>query len=112
MDRRGKPKKDEAKAKRPLARKSPKDHVGKASDLENRLAQVLKREAEALEQQTATSEILGVIGRSPTAIQPVFDAIVRSASRLCHGHWAVAVRFDGQLIHLAAEHNIRPDAPS
>src|SRR5262249_57845090 len=64
---------------------------------------------DALERQTATSEILRVISSSPTDVQPVFDAIVRSASRLCNGHWAIAVRFDGELIHLVAQHNAHPD---
>ena len=66
----------------------------------------------ALEQQNATSEILRVISMSPTDVQPVFDAIVRSASRLCSGHWAAAMRFDGKLIHLVAQSNIDPDAAS
>src|SRR5215467_7165258 len=65
---------------------------------------------DALERQTATSEILRVISSSPTDIQPVFDAIVRSASQLCNGHWAAAMRFDGELIHLAAQHNMQPGA--
>src|SRR5215467_6730686 len=63
---------------------------------------------EALEQQTATSEILRVISQSPTDVQPVFDAIVRSASRLCGGEYAIVTRYDGQLLHLAAQYNPRP----
>ena len=74
-------------------------------------AEVTSVLTEAVEQRAATSEILRVISRSPTDLQPVFDAIVRSASSLCNGHWAAAMRFDGELIHLVAEDNRHPDAP-
>ena len=63
---------------------------------------------EALEQQTATSEILRVIASSPTDVQPVFDTIAASASRLCGGVAAIVTRFDGEMIHLVAHCNPRP----
>jgi signal transduction histidine kinase len=64
----------------------------------------------ALEQQTATAEILRVISRSPTDVQPVFDTIVGSAVRLCDGLYGTAHRFDGELVHLTAHHDCPPDA--
>jgi GAF domain-containing protein len=57
---------------------------------------------ESLEYQTATSEVLGVISRSPADAQPVFDAIAGSAMRLCDGALGVVTLFDGELMHLAA----------
>ena len=65
---------------------------------------------EALEQQTATSEILRVISQSPTDVQPVFDTIVRSAVRLCDGLFSVLFQFDGELIHQRAQHNYTSEA--
>ena len=65
---------------------------------------------EALEQQTATSEILRVISQSPTDVQPIFDAIVRSAVRLCDAVFSVVVRFDGELLHFVAQQNFDPVA--
>jgi len=65
---------------------------------------------EALDQQTATSEILRVIASSPTDVQPVFDTIVRSAVLLCGAMYGSAVRFDGELMHLAAGYNYTPES--
>ena len=72
-------------------------------------AQLRRERDEALEQQTATSEILGVIRRSPTNVQPVFDAIVESASRLCGEVFSVVWRYDGELLHYAGSHNFTPE---
>jgi len=65
---------------------------------------------ESLEQQTATSEILRVISSSPTDVQPVFEAIVQSAERLCSGQFSVLCLFDGELVHFVAHHNLGPEA--
>jgi GAF domain-containing protein len=62
--------------------------------------------AEATEQQTTTSEILRVIASSPADLQPVFDAIVKNAARLCGGLGASVVRYNGELIDLVAQYNI------
>src|SRR5258705_10276296 len=66
--------------------------------------------SEALEQQTATGEILNVIASSPTDVQPVFNAIAESSLRLCGALFSSVYRFDGELIHMVAHHNYPPAA--
>ena len=55
-----------------------------------------------LEQQTATSEILGVIASSPTDIQPVLDAVASTAARLCDARDALIDRVDGDILEHVA----------
>src|SRR5436190_18292948 len=57
---------------------------------------------EALEQQTASSEILGVISSSPNDLRPVFDAILASAVRLCGAHLAIGRGWCRDRLELAA----------
>jgi signal transduction histidine kinase/putative methionine-R-sulfoxide reductase with GAF domain len=71
----------------------------------NALTQAHAQVTEALEQQTATAEILRVISSSPTDVQPVFDSIVKSAAQLCDGMFASLHRVDGELVHWVAQHN-------
>src|SRR5262249_45074557 len=59
---------------------------------------------------TATSEILRVISSSPTDVQPVFEAIVESAARLCDAFNAAVVSLDGELMRLEAPRNWTPEA--
>jgi signal transduction histidine kinase len=63
---------------------------------------------EALEQQTATAEILRVISSSPTDALPVFETIVRNAVALCGSLFANVFRFDGELLHYVTSHNAGP----
>jgi GAF domain-containing protein len=63
---------------------------------------------ETLARQTATAEILRVIGSSPTDVQPVFDAIVRSAMHLLGGHSSAVYQLIGDEVHLAAYTSTSP----
>src|SRR6266446_2487963 len=116
MRRRAKPTKPNVEAKPSVARKSLKNEGSRVHDLEKRLAESLERErakdralVEALEQQTATSGILKVISGTPSDAQPVFEAIVASAARLCDATFSAVARFDGGLLHLVARSNMSPE---
>jgi signal transduction histidine kinase len=73
--------------------------------LEQRVEDRTRELSEALEQQTATAEILRVISSSPTDLQPMFDAIARNALRLCQGRFSTVLRVEDGLIYPAARHN-------
>ncbi|HEY1361584.1 MAG TPA: GAF domain-containing protein [Xanthobacteraceae bacterium] len=63
---------------------------------------------EALEQQTATSEVLQVISRSPADLQPVFEAMLANATRICAANFGVLNLHENGLMRMGAMHNVPP----
>ena len=63
---------------------------------------------EALEQQTATSEVLRVISSSPGVLEPVFQAMLENAVRICDAKFGFMFRYDGKAFHTMAQRHASP----
>jgi GAF domain-containing protein len=74
----------------------------------NELRQRTDDLGEALEQQTATSEVLQVISRSPGDLEPVFEAMLANAMRLCEAKFGTINLHDGNQFRIVAEYNVPP----
>jgi GAF domain-containing protein len=94
-------------ASAPTRRRNPpkgRPHRRSATTLETEIARLTHERDEAVEQQTATSEMLSVIGQSRTDVQPVFDAVAESAAQLCESFDSAVWRRDGDQLRLVAHH--------
>src|SRR5689334_152022 len=87
--------------------------VSKSADELRRLRLKVERQArqlsEAHKQQTATSGILRAIAGSPTDLQPVLNAVVESATRLCGATFGQIFKWDGTLLRWAAGFALAPE---
>ena len=80
-----------------------------AVDLQEELARSRRELNEALEQQTATSDVLRIISNSPGELQPVFESILANATRICAAKFGVLHLTEGDRFRTVSLHNAPPD---
>jgi two-component system NtrC family sensor kinase len=115
MRRRDKAGGKEAKARRlrTLKRRNAPKTARRSSSLaaskETNVARLARERDEALEQLAATSEMLQVISRSPGELEPVFEAMLANAARICEARFAILYLHDGNAFRaVAATHDAPP----
>src|SRR5262245_7545674 len=98
--------------KRNHARTATRPASSTVADLQERVSALTRELAEAREQQTATSEVLGIISKSPGELEPVFEAMLANAVRLCDAKFGTLNLYDGEAYRNVACTTSRQPFPS
>lgn len=94
--------------KRPTAAAVARNGRSSDTDLRRQLDQSRRELKEGLEQQTATSEVLKVISSSPGDLQPVFQAILENATRICEAEFGTLILIDDGDVRIATTLGVPP----
>src|SRR5208282_4092150 len=116
MKRRSRASGGPAKPRRPKAARPRRRNAPKAVERSNlsaagpeaEVVRLTRELREALDQQTATSEVLQVISSSPGDLEPVFATMLENAVRICDAKFGNIYRWDGDAFNLLAAHNTPP----
>jgi hypothetical protein len=83
-------------------------HTPSAAREHKEVARLTHELNEALEQQSVTSELLGIISSGAAELEPIFRAILEKAAGLCDAEIGIIYRWDGDALYLVAAHNVPP----
>jgi hypothetical protein len=93
---------------RPNAPNEPARYVSSAAGADEEVVRLTRELNDALEQQTATSEVLQIISSSAGDLEPVFAIMLGNAARICDAKFGNIFRWDGHALCLVATHNTPP----
>src|SRR6516225_2142525 len=94
-----------ATPRRPNASKSARSRTSSVDDLKSTVARLTRELGEALDQRTATAEVLRVISTSPGDLEPVFQAMLANAARICEAKFGSLYLYDGDRFRVGALNN-------
>ena len=102
----GQRKKRQKTSRQRITKKTPRPRSSSPNAKANDFARLVRERDEALEQQAATTEVLKIISGSPGHLEPVFNAILENATRICEAKFGTLYRYDGGAFYPVTFHKV------